>query len=96
MRVIHAKNSKLINTLDIYGVLPIQYAAFLGYTDMVLELISLGSRVSNKTRKEPYILKFLKRFHKNVTPMIKSTKNSADQRRIAELVKNMKKEFGFK
>lgn len=96
MRVIHAKNSKLINTLDIYGVLPIQYAAFLGYTDMVLELISLGSRVSNKTRKEPYILEFLKRFHKNVTPMIKNTKNTADQRRIAELVKNMKKEFVFK
>jgi len=95
MRIIHSINSKLINTPDNYGVLPINYAAFLGYTDLVLELITLGSVINNTYPKKPYILEFLKRFHKNITPMIRNTKNSTDQKHVTALIKNMKEEFGF-
>lgn len=95
MRVIHAKNSNLINTPDAYGVLPINYAAFLGYTDLVVELISIGSNINNTYPKKPYILEFLKKFHKNILPMIRNTKNSTDQRHVSELIKNMREEFDF-
>lgn len=95
MRVIHSNNSNLINIPDNYGVLPINYAAFLGYTDLVVELISLGSNINNTYPKKPYILEFLQRFHKNIVPMIKNTTNSNDQKHVSELVKNMKSEFGF-
>ena len=95
MRVIHSNNAKLINTPDNYGVLPINYAAFLGYTDLVVELISLGSVINNPTPKKQYILDFLKKFHKNIFPMFKNTRNSTDERHVAKLIKNMRSEFQF-
>lgn len=95
MRVVHATNAKLINTPDGYGVLPINYAAFLGYTDLVIELITLGANINNTYKKKPYILEFLQRFHKNIVPMIKDTRNATDQRHVSELVKNMREEFEF-
>ena len=39
MRVIHSLDTKLINRVDDYGVLPINYAAFMGHTDLVVEMI---------------------------------------------------------
>jgi len=95
MRVIHATNTKLINTPDNYGVLPINYAAFLGYTDLVIELINLGSSINNPTPKKQYILDFLKKFHKNISPMFRNTRNSTDQRHVAKLIENMRKEYQF-
>ena len=95
MRVIHSKNVNLINRADDSGVLPINYAAFLGYTDLVVELISLGSVINNTNFIKSNILTFLKRFHKNIIPMFQGTKTSADQRNVAKLVENMRKEFKF-
>ena len=65
LRYILSLNNKLLNLEDKFGVLPIHYAAFLGYTELVLELINLGSHVSSYTVKSEYIKKFLERFHKN-------------------------------
>jgi len=83
MRAVHTVNTKLINTPDKYGVLPINYAAFLGYTDLVLELINLGSIVNNTNPKKKYILDFLKKFHKNILPMFRNTRNASDEQLIA-------------
>lgn len=95
MRIIHSKNPKLINTPDAYGALPIHYAAFLGYTEMVVELIDLGSVINNATPKKPYVIEFTKKFHKNIFPMFKNARNPSDQRNIAKLVAHMRKEFMF-
>ncbi len=95
MRAIHSLNTKLLNTPDKYGVLPINYAAFLGYTDLVIELINLGSIINNTSPKKKYILEFLKKFHKNILPMFRNTRNSADEQLIAKLIKNMRQEFKF-
>lgn len=95
MRLIHSHNPKLINMPDNYGVLPINYAAFLGYTDLVVELITLGSVINNPTPKKRYIIDFLKKFHKNIFPMFKNARNSSDERYLAKLVANMRKEFEF-
>jgi len=95
LRYIYSQNNKLLNLEDKFGVLPIHYAAFLGYTDLVLELINLGSHVSSYTVKSEYIKKFLERFHKNLNSLEENAKNIAEKNKIATLVGNMKEEFSI-
>jgi ankyrin repeat protein len=95
LRYILSLNNKLLNLEDKFGVLPIHYAAFLGYTELVLELINLGSHVSSYTVKSEYIKKFLERFHKNLTTLEENAKNIAEKNKIATLVGNMKDEFSI-
>ncbi len=95
LRYILSLNNKLLNLEDKFGVLPIHYAAFLGYTELVLELINLGSHVSSYTVKSEYIKKFLERFHKNLATLEENAKNIAEKNKIATLVGNMKDEFSI-
>ena len=41
---VYPYNRKLLNEVDKFGVLPINYAAFLGYIDFVIEFIELNAR----------------------------------------------------
>lgn len=95
LRFIYSQNNKLLNLEDKFGVLPIHYAAFLGYTDLVLELINLGSHVSSYTVKTEYIKRFLLRFNKNISSLEENAKNIAEKNKIATLVGNMKEEFSL-
>lgn len=95
LRLIDSKNKKLINNEDKFGVLPIHYAAFLGYTDLVLELINLGSHVNSQKTKGQYILNFLEKFHKNLDTLEKNARNQSDKNKVSILVTNMKKEFNI-
>ena len=92
-KLIHSFNKKLLNEPDKFGVLPINYAAFLGYTDMVLDLLEHGSHLNNPHRKTKYILNFLKRFHKNLRPLEEKAISKAEKQKIQTLVENMIKEF---
>jgi ankyrin repeat protein len=92
-RLIFSYNKKLLNTPDKFGVLPINYAAFLGYEEMVLELIDTDSQVNNPYPKKRYILNFLERFHKNLIPLIRNTRTLTDKQKMLILVENMIKEF---
>lgn len=92
-RLLYSYNKKLINQADKFGVLPINYAAFLGYGDFVIELIDSGSYVNNPYRKTPYIFNFLKKFHKNIKPLLENTRNPANQKKMKTLLNNMVKEF---
>lgn len=92
-RLLYSYNKKLINTPDKFGVLPINYAAFLGYGELVLELIDSGSYVNNPYRKTHYIFNFLKKFHKNLKPLLENTRNPADYKKMKLLIENMVKEF---
>lgn len=92
-RLLYSYNKKLINTPDKFGVLPINYAAFLGYGELVLELIDSGSYVNNPYRKTHYIFNFLKKFHKNLKPLLENTRNPADHKKMKLLIENIKKEF---
>lgn len=95
-RLLYSYNKKLINTPDKFGVLPLNYAAFLGYGELVLELIDSGSYVNNPYRKTHYIFNFLKKFHKNLKPLLENTRNPADHKKMKLLVENMAKEFNVK
>ena len=92
-RLIYTYNKKLLNEPDKFGVLPINYAAFLGYKDLVLELIRTGSHINNPYRKTPYILNFLKRFHPTIATLKDSALTNAEKNTIQALLDNMKKEF---
>lgn len=95
-RLLYSYNKKLINTPDKFGVLPINYAAFLGYGELVLELIDSGSYVNNPYRKTHYIFNFLKKFHKNLKPLLENTRNPADYKKMKLLIENIAKEFDVK
>lgn len=95
-RLLYSYNKKLINKPDKFGVLPINYSAFLGYNDLVIELIDSGSYVNNPYRKTHYIFNFLKKFHKNLKPLLENTRNPADHLKMKTLVENMVKEFSVK
>lgn len=95
-RLLYSYNKQLINKPDKFGVLPINYAAFLGYNELVIELIDSGSYVNNPYRKTHYIFNFLKKFHKNLRPLLENTRNPADHLKMKTLVENMVKEFNVK
>lgn len=92
-RLLYSFNKKLINKPDKFGVLPINYAAFLGYTELVVELIDNGAYINNPFNKTQYIHNFLKKFHKNLTPLSEKATNPSDMAKVRSLVENMKKEF---
>lgn len=94
-KLIHTFNKKLLNIPDKFGVLPINYAAFLGYTDLVLELIETGSHINNPNRKTHYILNFLKKFHKNINTLHENALTKNDKTKVRTLVENMKNEFNI-
>lgn len=92
-RLIYSYNKKLLNQTDKFGVLPINYAAFLGYTDLVLELIRTGSHMNNPRKKTNYILNFLKKFHKNIKPVLDKARTGPDKTKVYKLLENMQIEF---
>lgn len=95
-KLVYAYNKTLLNDPDKFGVLPINYAAFLGYTELVLEIIELNGQINNPYRKSKYILNFLKKFHKNLKPLVENTRTKSQRAKIKILIDNMKKEFEVK
>ena len=92
-KLVYTYNKPLLNEPDKYGVLPLNYAAFLGYTELVLEIIEMKGHVNNPYNKKKYILNFLKQFHKNLKVLEERAITKSQKSRIAMLVGNMKKEF---
>lgn len=92
-KLVYTYNKPLLNEPDKFGVLPINYAAFLGYTDLVLEFIELSAHVNNPYKKTKYILNFLKKFHKNLDTLINNAITKAKKEKLSILVRNMRKEF---
>ena len=92
-KLVFSYNKSLLNEPDKYGVLPINYAAFLGYTELVLDIIELNGQINNPYNKKAYILNFLKRFHKNLKNLKDKARTKVQKSKIQMLTENMKKEF---
>ncbi|PLY09812.1 MAG: hypothetical protein C0625_01040 [Arcobacter sp.] len=92
-KLIYAYNKPLLNEPDKYGVLALNYAAFLGYTDLVLEIIEMKGHINNPYHKKKYILNFLKKFHKNLKILEEKARTKSQKLKISMLIDNMKKEF---
>lgn len=93
---VYPYNKKLLNEVDKFGVLPINYAAFLGYIDFVLEFIELNAHVNNPHKKAKYILNFLNKFHDNLKKLEDKARTKDQKSKVQILVNNMIKEFDVK
>lgn len=94
--LVHNLNKGLVEIVDSFGVKAINYAAFMGKAELVLEMIKQGCEIDNSIKKHPSILKFLEKFHSNLLSLSKKAKNEIDEEKLKRLVDNMKKEFEVK
>ena len=86
----------LINLPDKLGIIPINYAAFLGNKELIYYLLSHNSYVNNLHEKSKSTLDFFKRFHKNIYELeSEEIDDSEDKRHIMTLLNNMKSEFNI-
>lgn len=94
--LINSINKSIVEISDIFGVKPINYAAFMGKTELVIEMIKQGASIENKNTLHPNILKFLEKFHVNLVSLEDRVKNEKEKEVIKILVSNMIKEFNVK
>ena len=92
-KYIYAHCQDLLNKPDKFGVLPINYAAFLGYTNIVSEMLQLEAHINNPHKKTKYILTFLKKFHGNLPKVLDKVTDKVKKDKLTKLISNMKKEF---
>ena len=95
-RLLHHYNNEIVNIPDKYGIRPINYAAFMGKKDLVIEMLDVGALVNNNLRKDPKILQFLEKFHPNILTLTKGVESEVDVVNLRLLRDNMIKEFNIK
>ncbi|MEA1914351.1 MAG: ankyrin repeat domain-containing protein [Campylobacterota bacterium] len=96
IRYILKNNPELINTPDKLGVLPINYAAFIGSKELICYLIKEDAYVNNIHEIPVYAQNFLKRFHKNIIKLEQLPGMTIEEKKdISILLKNMRKEFNI-
>jgi ankyrin repeat protein len=95
-RLLHHYNNEIVNIPDKYGIRPINYAAFMGKKDLVIEMLDVGALVNNNLRKDPKILEFLEKFHPNILTLTKGVEKEVDVVNLRLLRDNMIKEFNIK
>ncbi|MFY4820215.1 ankyrin repeat domain-containing protein, partial [Aliarcobacter butzleri] len=93
---IHQSNQEIINIADSFGARPINYAAFMGKKDLVLEMLSMGALINNPHKKSPKILSFLEKYHKNILNLTIGVKDESNKANLNLLAQNMIKEFNIK
>ena len=94
-RLLHHYNKEIINLPDNYGIRPINYAAFMGKKDLVIEMLDVGALVNNLEKKDPKILQFLQKFHSNIKTISKGIEDSSNVKKLNALAENMIKEFNI-
>lgn len=95
-RLLHHYNNEIVNIPDRYGIRPINYAAFMGKKDLVIEMLDVGALVNNTLKKDPKILQFLEKFHPNILTLTKGVEKEVDVVNLRLLADNMIKEFNIK
>ncbi len=96
VRYIVGAMRELINIPDKLGVIPINYAAFLGNAELVFYLIQHNSYVNNLHEKHKSTIDFFKRFHKNIFKLQKEeVDDKEDKKHLLTLIANMKEEFNI-
>ncbi|RXK03553.1 ankyrin repeat domain-containing protein [Halarcobacter bivalviorum] len=92
-KLVHSYDNSIVNIADNYGVLPINYAVFMGKFDLVVTMIDEFAHVNNTNKIDPKMIDFFKKFHNNVKNLITYAKSKVDEKNLKLLSENMKKEF---
>jgi len=95
-KLIHSYNPNIINIPDKFGLKPINYAAFMGKKDLMIQMLDAGALVNNPHKKDPKILQFFEKFHKNIINIEDDVKNEVDRRSLRLLANAMINEFNIK
>ncbi|MBU3013302.1 ankyrin repeat domain-containing protein [Poseidonibacter lekithochrous] len=95
-KLIHSYNPNIINIPDRFGLKPINYAAFMGKKDLIIQMLDAGALVNNPHKKDPKILQFFEKFHKNIINIEDGVKSEVDRRSLRLLANTMIKEFNIK
>jgi len=95
-KLIHSYNPNIINIPDKFGLKPINYAAFMGKKDLTIQMLDAGALVNNPHKKDPKILQFFEKFHKNILSIEDDVKNEVDRRSLKLLANAMIVEFNIK
>lgn len=95
-KLLHHYNKEIINLPDAFGIRPINYAAFMGKKDLVIEMLDEGALVNNSFKKDPKILTFLEKFHVNILNLENGVEKEVDKANLKLLADNMIKEFNIK
>lgn len=95
-KLLHHYNKEIINLPDAFGIRPINYAAFMGKKDLVIEMLDEGALVNNPFKKDPKILAFLEKFHINIINLTNGVEKEVDKASLKLLADNMIKEFNIK
>jgi ankyrin repeat protein len=92
-KIIHAHDQKLINKEDNFGILPINYAAFMGKYEIVKLMLEEGAHVNNTNTIAPKMIQFFKKFHENIHNLEEHANNKIEEQNLKLLANSMKKEF---
>ena len=94
-KLVHNYNENILNMPDKYGILPINYAAFIGHTELVLEMITARAHVNNPHKKSEKMVSFFRKFYQNVYNLNNNVRDEFEKKNIRTLISNMKLEFGL-
>jgi ankyrin repeat protein len=95
-KLIHSYNPNIINIPDKFGLKPINYAAFMGKKVLMIQMLDAGALVNNAHKKDPKILQFFEKFHKNIINIEEGVKSELDRKSLRLLANAMIKEFDIK
>jgi len=93
LKVLHSSDENTLNIVDHFGILPINYAAFMGYVDLVIEMIKEGSHVNNTNEKDCKMVTYLRQFSYNLNSLCVNIVDDLERKNVDILVENMQKEF---
>ena len=95
-KLIHNYNNDIVNLVDNFGIRPINYAAFMGKKDLVIEMLDVGALINNSNKKDANILHFFEKFHKNIINLTDGVEKEVDKVNLKLLRDTMIKEFNIK
>ena len=95
-KLIHAHDKNIINEADKFGVLPINYAAFMGKFELVKIMLESGAHVNNTNDISVKMIEFFTKFHNNIKNLEKQADNKVEEQNLKLLSSSMKKEFNIK
>lgn len=95
-KLLNHYNKEIANLPDKYGIRPINYAAFMGKKDLVIEMLDAGVLINNPFKKDVNMLKFLEKYHSNILTIDKDTEKEIDAVNLRLLASSMMKEFNIR
>jgi len=95
-KLIHSYNQDIINIPDKFGLKPINYAAFMDKKELIIQMLDAGALVNNSHKKDPKILEFFEKFHKNILNIEDGVDSELDRKSLRLLANTMIEEFNIK